>query len=231
MKRCLQSCRSSYCIFTCVVDMRNMVYFNFFFCLLVPLVAMYIIYGHIFLTVRRQLRCIAMARRRDTDGARAVSGSLGTGTEDTRSTRDGAGTGSDTGMGARTDRERTGIGSLASLPETGIFTIASRAGPKLGELKGVKSKVRTRQDLRKAHSLFLVLFLFTVCWMPIHLINCVLLLCPQCGVPMPAILTSVLLSHANSAINPILYAYRMRSFRHTLTGMWRAPRRVQPKSQ
>ncbi|XP_047432927.1 adenosine receptor A2a-like [Mugil cephalus] len=155
---------SGYCIFTCVVDMRNMVYFNFFCCLLVPLVAMYIIYGHIFLTVRRQLRSAAVE-------------------------------------------------------------------PQLGELKGAKSKVRTRQDLRKAHSLFLVLFLFTVCWMPIHLINCVLLLYPQCGIPMSVILSAVLLSHANSAINPILYAYRMRSFRHTLRGMCRATHSVQPKSQ
>lgn len=34
---------SSYCIFTCVVDMTYLVYFNFFCCFLVPLVVMTII--------------------------------------------------------------------------------------------------------------------------------------------------------------------------------------------
>ncbi|XP_039998571.1 adenosine receptor A1-like [Xiphias gladius] len=155
-----QPAGSDYCIFTCVVDMSYMVYFNFFCCLLVPLVAMFIIYGHIFLTVRRQLRRIAVAR--------------GT-AEDTRG----------------------------------------------AEPNVAKSNIRTGQELRKATFLFLVLFLFMVCWMPIHLINCLLLLCPQCEVPMSLTLAAILLSHVNSALNPILYAYRMRSFRHTLIRMWR----------
>ncbi|XP_042260062.1 adenosine receptor A2a-like [Thunnus maccoyii] len=151
-----QPADSNYCIFTCVVDMSYMVYFNFFCCLLVPLVAMFVIYGHIFLTVRRQLRRIAVE------------------------------------MKSRCEAE-------------------GRA----------KSNARTRHELQKAISLFMVLFLFMVCWMPIHIINCVLLLCPQCEVPMTLTLAAILLSHANSALNPILYAYKMRSFRHTLISMWR----------
>uniref|UniRef100_A0A3Q3IK19 G-protein coupled receptors family 1 profile domain-containing protein n=1 Tax=Monopterus albus TaxID=43700 RepID=A0A3Q3IK19_MONAL len=131
-----------YCIFPCMVDMSYMVYFNFFCCLLVPLAAMFIIYGHIFLTVRRQLRCISSV-----------------------------------------------------------------------------AKSNMRKELGKATFLFLVLFLFMVCWMPIHIINCVLLFCPRCEVPMSLIVAAILFSHANSALNPILYAYRMRSFRHTLTGI------------
>lgn len=93
--------------------------------------------------------------------------------------------------------------------------------PRPGESTKAKSSSRTSQELRKATSLFLILFLFMVCWMPIHLIHCVLLFCPNCDVPMSLMLAAILLFHANSALNPILYAYRMRLFRHTLLGMWR----------
>uniref|UniRef100_UPI001EAF74A4 adenosine receptor A2b-like n=1 Tax=Oncorhynchus gorbuscha TaxID=8017 RepID=UPI001EAF74A4 len=53
---------SGACLFTCVVNLSYMVYFNFLGCVLVPLVVMFIIYGHIFLTVRQQLRRIAAGR-------------------------------------------------------------------------------------------------------------------------------------------------------------------------
>ncbi|XP_042369379.1 adenosine receptor A1-like [Plectropomus leopardus] len=228
---------SDYCIFTCVVDMSYMVYFNFFCCLLVPLVAMFIIYGHIFLTVRSQLRRIAVARGTREDTRAAGSGS--TGTEDTRSSAAAGGT---TGGNAGVEVE-SGIRSLIETETTAVFTqpwfrissaVSNNSGsapadPRPGDSNDTKSNARTRQEIRKATSLFLVLFLFMMCWMPIHLINCVLLLCPQCEVPMSLTLGAILLSHANSALNPILYAYRMRSFRHTLMGMWTGLWNVKPK--
>ena len=249
------ACHSSYCIFTCVVDMSYMVYFNFFCCLLVPLVAMFIIYGHIFLTVRRQLRRIAVARGTAEDTRAAGRGSSGTGIEDTESSaavgstegepdlRTGKGTGGQAKEKKRKckaevragEEVESGIGSPIETDTTTVFTkpgfrISSAkstsfssdpAEPSSEDPSVVTSNIRTGQELRKATFLFLVLFLFMVCWMPIHLINCVLLLCPQCDVPMSLTLAAILLSHVNSALNPILYAYRMRSFRHTLIRMWR----------
>lgn len=236
--------------------MTYMVYFNFFFCLLVPLVAMFVIYGHIFLTVRRQLKRIAVARGTTKD--MRASGSGSTGTEVTGSSVAGVSSGGepDTGTGNAEDSEATdkkrrfvaevraakqaesGVGSLIETDTTAVFT---NPGFRVGSAGSTsvssaprqsnvgKSKVRTHQEVRRAISFFLVLFLFMVCWMPINIINCILLFCPQCDVPMSITLGTILLSHANSALNPILYAYRMRSFRHTLTGMWRGMRHKRSK--
>ncbi|KAK5847634.1 hypothetical protein PBY51_016745 [Eleginops maclovinus] len=253
-----QQAGSGYCIFTCVVNMSYMVYFNFFCCLLVPLLAMFIIYGHIFLTIRRQLKRIAVARGSSENTTTAGSGS--TRTEDSGSS---AAWGHDAGTGKKFSRQaeekagkckagvkaveetQSSVGSLIDTETTAVFTNpglksasagssssgCSTADPQPGEPNEARSSLRSRQEMRKATSLFLVLFLFMVCWMPIHIINCVLLLCPQRQVPMSLTLAAVLLSHANSALNPILYAYRMRSFRHTLIKMWRRLRNFRLKRQ
>lgn len=250
---------SSYCIFTCVVDMTYMVYINFFCFFLVPLVAMFIIYGHIFLTIRHQIRRIAMTTR--TAEETTTTGSGSTGTEDTGSSAAGGATEGAADMGTGTDTRHlrkckaevrvgkeveSGIGSVIETETTTVFTkskcrIASGgstsfscapADPHSGETNTkAKSNIRTFQEVRKATSLFMILFLFMVCWMPINVINCVLLFCPQCDVPMSLTLAAILLSHVNSVLNPILYAYRMRSFRRTLVGMWRGLWSTRPKHQ
>lgn len=141
----------SNCYFVNVVDMTYMVYFNFFACVLAPLIVMFLIYAQIFLTVKRQMRRIAADR-----GGQANS----------------------------------------------------------------EGATNIKKEMKTATSLFLVLFLFTVCWIPLHIINCFLLLCPQCYVPLPLLLTAIILSHANSAVNPFLYAYKMKSFREAFKGIF-----------
>ncbi|XP_034143836.1 adenosine receptor A2a-like [Esox lucius] len=140
---------SGYCLFVLVVDMNYMVYFNFFACMLAPLVVMFIIYTQIFATVKRQLR-----------------------------------------------------------------RIAAEGGA--GDAKGQAAQAAgANRELKTATLLFLIQFLFAACWIPLHAINCFLLLCPGCPVPLELLLAAIILSHANSAINPFLYAYKMRTFRNT----------------
>ncbi|XP_054474341.1 adenosine receptor A1-like [Anoplopoma fimbria] len=144
---------SGYCFFVLVVDMTYMVYFNFFACVLAPLVIMFLIYAKIFIAVHRQVKRIAS--------------------------------------------EQSGRGE--------------------GQMKAAASM---RREMKTATSLFLVLFLFTSCWMPLHIINCFLLLCPNCPVPLELLLAAIILSHANSAVNPFLYAYTMTPFRDTFKAIF-----------
>lgn len=157
-----RSSQINYCFFACVVDMAFMVYFNFFGCVLIPLLAMFFIYAHIFITVRRQVRRIAALHS-----------------------------------------------ALEVQP---------------------RQNSAMRREAKKATSIFLLIFLFVLCWMPIHILNCLQQFCPQCIVPLPLILTAIILSHANSAINPLLYTYRMKSFRQAFKGMFICCRVTPPLS-
>lgn len=134
------------CLFEEVVVMDYMVYFNFFACVLVPLLLMLAIYLRIFMAARHQLKCI--------------------------------------------------------------------------ESKAIPCELKSRSTLQKevhaAKSLAIIVGLFAVCWLPLHIINCFTLFCPECERP-PALIMylAIILSHANSVVNPFIYAYRIREFRHT----------------
>ncbi|KAK2851326.1 hypothetical protein Q5P01_007602 [Channa striata] len=76
------------------------------------------------------------------------------------------------------------------------------------------------KELNLAKSLALVLFLFAISWLPLHIINCVTLFCPQCNKPMTLLYIAILLTHGNSAVNPIVYAFRIKKFRTAFQKIW-----------
>ncbi|XP_029769069.1 adenosine receptor A2b-like [Terrapene carolina triunguis] len=137
------------CTFNAFIEDTYEVYFNFVACMLVPLAAMLVLYGRIFLEAKRQIRKVA---EREVDVSRQA-------------------------------RRRRVL----------------------------------HKELRLATSLFIVLFCFALCWLPVHVINTLRLVCPGCPVPSPLVLATIVLSHANSAINPVVYVFRMRSFRQAFT--------------
>ncbi|KAM9360161.1 adenosine A2a receptor a [Symphorus nematophorus] len=133
------------CLFEEVVVMEYMVYFNFFACVLIPLLLMLAIYLCIFMAARHQLKLIEV---------KAVHG------------------------------EKTGS--------------------------------TLQKEVQAAKSLAIIVGLFAVCWLPLHIINCFTLFCPQCARPPLWIMyVAIILSHANSVVNPFIYAYRIREFRQT----------------
>ncbi|XP_008532811.1 adenosine receptor A2b isoform X2 [Equus przewalskii] len=137
-----ESCCRVKCLFENVVPMSYMVYFNFFGCVLPPLLIMLVIYMKIFMVACRQLQRTELM-----------------------------------------DHSRTIL----------------------------------QREIHAAKSLAMVVGIFALCWLPLHAINCVTLFQPAQAKNKPkwAINTAILLSHANSVVNPIVYAYRNRDFRYT----------------
>uniref|UniRef100_A0A8D2LFK7 Adenosine receptor A2 n=1 Tax=Varanus komodoensis TaxID=61221 RepID=A0A8D2LFK7_VARKO len=130
------------CLFENVVTMSYMVYFNFFGCVLLPLLAMLVIYVKIFAVACKQLRQM--------------------------------------------------------------------------ELLG-NSRTTLQKEVNAAKSLAIIVGFFVLCWLPLHVLNCLNLFLPNFAKSKPSWVMnmSIILSHANSVINPIIYAYRIRDFRYT----------------
>lgn len=68
------------------------------------------------------------------------------------------------------------------------------------------------KELKLVKSLALVLFLFAISWLPLHILNCITLFRPSPHTKA-IIYVAILLSHGNSAVNPVIYAFRIRKFR------------------
>lgn len=77
------------------------------------------------------------------------------------------------------------------------------------------------KELKLAKSLALVLFLFAVSWLPLHILNCITLFLPGCETSMSLIYIAIILSHGNSAVNPIVYAFRIKKFRTAFRKIWK----------
>ncbi|XP_068430571.1 adenosine A2a receptor b [Clinocottus analis] len=143
------------CLFEEVVTLDYMVYFNFFGCVLVPLLAMLVIYANIFVAARRQLRLMSL--------------------------------------------------KVAHTPASGHIASPSSS-----------SRSTLQKEVHAAKSLAIIVGLFAVCWLPVHLINCFHHLCQDCDRAHIWVMhIAIILSHANSVVNPFIYAYRVREFRQT----------------
>ncbi|KAM4808086.1 adenosine receptor A2a [Rhinophrynus dorsalis] len=133
------------CLFESVVTMDYMVYYNFFACVLVPLLLMLGIYLRIFMAARHQLKQM-----------------------------------------------------------------------ELKVICGERSRSTLQREVHAAKSLAIIVGLFALCWLPLHIINCFTLFCETCyRPPLWLMYLAILLSHTNSVVNPLIYAYRIREFRHT----------------
>lgn len=76
-----------------------------------------------------------------------------------------------------------------------------------------------KSEVKATQNLSIIVAFFVVCWMPLYTINCVQAFCPECLVPAPLLHCCIVLSHLNSAGNPLLYAYHLKDFRNAFRSL------------
>lgn len=145
------------CSFIGVIDLKYMVYFNFFGCILPPLLFMSAVNAYIYAAILRQLK---------------------------------------------TMRSLESVGSTSNIAINCSWQLL-------------------RKDFKAAKSLVFIIIVFIVCWFPIHIANCIAVFKGIDYLPPQSImLSAILLSHANSFVNPILYAYGNSQFKYTIRGFF-----------
>ncbi|XP_037535770.1 adenosine receptor A1-like [Nematolebias whitei] len=77
-----------------------------------------------------------------------------------------------------------------------------------------------RKEKRLAGSLALVLSLFTLSWLPLNIMNCIEFYQPQ-SVKVTTFYAGIAFSHVNSAVNPIVYAFKIKKIKTAYLGIWK----------
>ncbi|XP_017038088.1 uncharacterized protein AdoR isoform X1 [Drosophila kikkawai] len=96
-------------------------------------------------------------------------------------------------------------------------TTAGRGGH-AGTMLRVLGAARKR-DVKATQNLSIIVLFFMICWIPLYTINCIKAFCPQCYVHPKLTLFCIILTHLNSAVNPVLYAYHLKDFRAALKNL------------
>uniref|UniRef100_A0A1B0GIX6 G-protein coupled receptors family 1 profile domain-containing protein n=1 Tax=Lutzomyia longipalpis TaxID=7200 RepID=A0A1B0GIX6_LUTLO len=76
-----------------------------------------------------------------------------------------------------------------------------------------------KREVKATQNLSIIVLFFMICWIPLYTVNCIKAFCQDCNVPPMMTFTFIILSHVNSAVNPILYAYHLRDFRAALKSL------------
>ncbi|XP_042364599.1 adenosine receptor A1-like isoform X3 [Plectropomus leopardus] len=114
---------------------------------------------------------------------------------------------------------------LSFAPMLGWYKHETLAKGNLREKPGNGAKIQSQNYLKKekqlAGSLSLVLALFALSWIPLHIMNCIDYFVGPSVVPVKAFYVGILLSHANSAVNPVVYAFKIQKIKTAYLNLWR----------
>ncbi|XP_055525859.1 adenosine receptor A2a isoform X2 [Wyeomyia smithii] len=76
-----------------------------------------------------------------------------------------------------------------------------------------------KREVKATQNLSIIVLFFMICWIPLYTINCIVAFCRDCQIPPTLMLFCIILSHLNSAVNPLLYAYHLKDFRAALRNL------------
>ncbi|VEN44315.1 unnamed protein product [Callosobruchus maculatus] len=94
-------------------------------------------------------------------------------------------------------------------PEKGTSTKGVPQGGTMIRMLGVQQT----NEVKATQNLAIIVLFFMICWIPLYTINCILAFRQEFYVNETFMQCCIILSHMNSAGNPLLYAYHLRDFR------------------
>ncbi|CAO1413354.1 unnamed protein product [Diamesa serratosioi] len=97
---------------------------------------------------------------------------------------------------------------------------ATSGGSESQMLRLLNSQAQKR-EVKATQNLSIIVCFFVLCWIPLYTINCVNAFCKSCVIHANWTYFGIVLSHFNSAINPVLYAYHLKDFRGALLRLFK----------
>lgn len=117
-------------------------------------------------------------------------------------------------FGKQVNKTSTSIRVIPSSRNSTISTIATHhTSHSETQMLRLLNSAAQKREVKATQNLSIIVAFFMICWIPLYTINCINAFCKQCFINESVIYFGIILSHLNSAINPLLYAYHLKDFR------------------